>query len=142
MLTSARNEFCGKITAIHEGTVNDEIDIKLKGGEELVAIITRTSAKSLKLREGHDVVALVKASWVILASPESGLRLSSRNRLEGTVKSIKVGAVNTEVDITLKGGESLVAIVTESSHEELGLAEGKPVVAYIKASHVIIGVKD
>jgi len=141
MLTSARNQLGGKVTAIQEGAVNDEVEITLAGGDRIVAVITRASTRSLGLKAGSDAVALIKAPWIILAAPDSGLKLSTRNRLEGTVKSIKVGAVNTEVDMTLKGGESLVAIITEGSHEALGLAAGKPVVAFFKASHVIVGVQ-
>ena len=141
MLTSARNQFWGKVTALHEGAVNDEVDITLPGGARIVAIITRSSTQALGLKVGADAVALIKAPWVILAAPDGGLKLSTRNRLEGTVEAIRCGAVNTEVDVKLAGGESLVAIITETSVEALGLTVGQPVVAYFKASHVIVGVK-
>lgn len=141
MLTSARNQFTGKVTSIHEGAVNDEIEITLAGGESIVAVITRESTQSLGLTTGKEALALVKAPWVILSTPDAGVKLSTRNRLEGTVKAVKKGAVNTEVEVTLKGGDTLAAIVTQESAEALGLATGEPVVAYFKASHVIVGVK-
>ncbi|RXZ43615.1 TOBE domain-containing protein [Crenobacter cavernae] len=141
MLTSARNQFVGQITAIREGAVNDEIDIALAGGDQLVAVITRESTRSLGLATGGEAIALVKAPWVILANPSSGVKLSTRNRLEGTVSAINHGAVNTEVHIALKGGDALTAIVTQESARELGLVEGGPVVAFFKASHVIVGVR-
>jgi molybdate transport system regulatory protein len=141
MLTSARNQLSGKVSAIHAGAVNDEVEITLAGGERVVAIITRESTQSLDLAIGKDALALVKAPWVILTVPEAGIRLSTRNRLEGTVKKVQVGAVNTEVEVALAGGDSLVAIVTQDSALALGLAVGKPVVAYFKASHVIVGVR-
>lgn len=141
MLTSARNEFAGKVAAINEGAVNDEIEITLTGGDRIVAVITRTSTASLGLKVGADALALVKAPWVILSVPDNGIKLSTRNRLEGTVKSVKPGAVNTEVEVSLKGGQTLAAIVTQESAQSLGLAVGKPVLAFFKASHVIVGVK-
>jgi len=141
MLTSARNQFSGKVTALNEGAVNDEVEITMNGGDKLVAIITHASTVSLGLKPGCDAVALVKAPWVILAPPDSGLKLSTRNSLQGTVQAVRSGAVNMEVDVTLNGGETLVAIITEVSAESLGLAIGKPIVAHIKASHVIVGVK-
>ena len=141
MLTSARNQFTGKVSAIQEGAVNDEVEITLAGGDRLVAVITRSSTKSLGLKVGGEALALVKAPWIILANPDAGVKLSTRNRLEGHVKGIKPGAVNAEVDITLKGGETLAAIVTLESVEGLGLATGKPVVAFFKASQVVVGVK-
>ncbi|RFB65646.1 MULTISPECIES: TOBE domain-containing protein [unclassified Herbaspirillum] len=141
MLTSARNEFAGKVAAINEGAVNDEIEITLTGGDRIVAVITRTSTASLGLKVGADALALVKAPWVILSVPDNGIKLSTRNRLEGTVKTVKPGAVNTEVEVSLKGGQTLAAIVTQESAQSLGLAVGKPVLAFFKASHVIVGVK-
>lgn len=140
MLTSARNQFTGKVTTIKEGAVNDEVEITLPGGDVIVAVITRDSTVALGLKTGCDALALVKAPWIILANPDSGIKLSTRNRLQGTVKAIKTGAVNTEVEMTLKGGDTLAAIVTQESAEGLALAVGKPVLAFFKASHVIVGV--
>jgi molybdate transport system regulatory protein len=141
MLTSARNQLTGKVSAIHSGVVNDEVEITLAGGERIVAIITRESTRSLGLIPGKEALALIKASWVILSVPESGIRLSTRNRLEGVVRNVHVGAVNTSVEIGLSGGDLVTAMVTQDSALSLGLAIGKPVVAYFKASHVIVGVK-
>lgn len=141
MFTSARNEFPGKVSQIRPGAINDEIEITLASGQKLVAVITQESTKSLGLAVGGDAIALVKAPWVILSPLESGIRLSTRNRLEGTVKAVKPGAVNTEVEVALPGGQVLAAIVTQESAQGMGLVEGKPVVAFFKASHVIVGVK-
>lgn len=142
MLTSARNEFSGTVSAIVDGAVNDEIEITLAGGDRIVAVITRSSTKSLGLSVGAAAIALVKAPWVILSVPDTGIRLSTRNRLEGTVSAVKPGAVNTEVEVSLKGGQKLAAIITQDSADALALAVGKPVLAFFKASHVIVGVKD
>lgn len=67
------------------------------------------------------------------------MKISARNRLAGTVKSIHHGEVNTEVTIKLPGGDEIVSIITKSSAERLGLAEGKPAYIFIKASDVILG---
>ena len=66
---------------------------------------------------------------------ESPMKTSARNQLVGTVKSIKHGAVNDE---TLSGGQELAATITCDSSEYLELKEGKPVVALIKSTSVII----
>ena len=141
MLTSARNQFAGKIAAIRAGAVNDEIELALPGGDVITAIITSQSTASLGLKVGGEAFAIVKAPWVILADPDSGIRLSTRNRLEGAVSSVTKGAVNAEVEILLQGGDKLVAIVTLESAKALGLAAGKTISAFFKASHVIVGVK-
>lgn len=66
------------------------------------------------------------------------MKISARNCLAGTVASVKKGAVNSEVILTLKGGSSIAAVITNSSAESLGLKEGKEAFAIIKASNVII----
>jgi molybdopterin-binding protein len=69
------------------------------------------------------------------------MKLSARNKLPGTVKSINSGEAiaNVELDIA---GQRLVASVTVEAVQELGLAEGSRVTAVIKASDVLIAVED
>ena len=66
------------------------------------------------------------------------MKLSARNVLKGKVKRVTTGAVNDEVVIELPGGTEIVSVITRSSAETLGLAEGKEVYAVIKASSVMI----
>ena len=66
------------------------------------------------------------------------MKISARNVLAGTVKSVTHGAVNSEVVIELPGGAEIVSIITKSSAENLDLAIGKQVYAVIKASNVMI----
>jgi len=68
------------------------------------------------------------------------VKLSARNMLKGKVKSIKQGAVNSEVVVQLPGGLEITSIITKASAENLSLKEGKDVYAIIKASNVILGV--
>lgn len=68
------------------------------------------------------------------------MRLSARNVLKGTVKSVNHGAVNSEVTVELPGGDQIVSVITKTSAESLGLAEGKEVYVVIKATNVMIGI--
>ncbi len=65
--TSARNRLCGRVVTCIEGAVNGEVGVELAGGKRLTAIITNDSIRSLGLKEGVKVCALIKASNVILA---------------------------------------------------------------------------
>jgi len=69
MNISARNKLVGKVSKITSGVVNAEVVISLPGGGEIVSVITKTSAKSLKLKKGAPVVAVIKASDILLAVP-------------------------------------------------------------------------
>jgi molybdopterin-binding protein len=68
------------------------------------------------------------------------MKLSARNVLKGTVKSVTPGAVNSEVILELPGGVELVSIITKQSAEYLKLEAGSQAYAVIKASNVMIAV--
>jgi molybdopterin-binding protein len=69
------------------------------------------------------------------------MRISARNQLAGTVRSISEGAAiaNVELDV---GGNRVVASITVEAVRELGLSEGSDVVAVIKASDVLLALPD
>jgi molybdopterin-binding protein len=67
MRISARNILKGKVKKVVPGAVNSEVVIELPGGAEIVSIITKSSAKSLGLKKGKAVYAVVKASNVMIA---------------------------------------------------------------------------
>ncbi|MCL2523692.1 MAG: TOBE domain-containing protein [Betaproteobacteria bacterium] len=140
MKSSARNQFHGTVSAIRSGVVNDEIELRIVGGQEIVAVITRDSTQRLGLAVGGEVFALVKSSSVIVASDIQGSRFSARNCLTGAISRLAPGAVNTEVVIDLPEGGSVAAIITKESAQNLDLAVGKTVSAIFKASSVILGV--
>ncbi|HUJ75488.1 MAG TPA: TOBE domain-containing protein [bacterium] len=66
------------------------------------------------------------------------MRSSARNQFWGRVSSVKLGAVNSEVVLSLGEAGSLVAVVTNESVDTLDLHEGKETCALIKASFVIL----
>ena len=66
------------------------------------------------------------------------MKVSARNSLKGTVKKVVTGAVNTEITVEVAPGVEVVSIITKSSAENLGVAEGKEVYAVIKASDVMV----
>ena len=67
-----------------------------------------------------------------------GMRTSARNALRGVVDRIVPGAVNGEVVLRLADGVEIVALLTLRSIADLGLAPGKPAIALIKSSFVIL----
>ena len=140
MKSSARNQFFGKITSIRGGSVNAEVELSLNGEDNITAIITHESLENLDLKIGSEVWALIKASWVIITTGDSDFKLSVRNRLCGTVSRLTKGQVNSDVVLTLAGGNTVSAIVTNDSIEQMGLKEGAKACAIFKASSVILGI--
>jgi len=140
MKSSARNQFSGTVNEVLMGAVNAEVHIVLKGGETIVASITKDSVETLGIKTGSTVLALVKAPQIIVVTDFGGYKISARNQLQGVVTEVKHGSVNSEIDIELTGGEKIVATVTNDSVETLGLHKGQTTTAVFKAGAVLLAV--
>jgi len=68
------------------------------------------------------------------------MKISARNMLKGKVRSLRPGAVNSEVVVELPGGQQIVSVITKESAENLQIQVGKDVYAIVKASSVMIAV--
>lgn len=68
MRLSARNQFSGTVVQMTMGAVNADVRIRLDGGSVMTSIVTIESVSALGLAEGVAVVAVVKASSVILGT--------------------------------------------------------------------------
>lgn len=66
------------------------------------------------------------------------MKISARNALKGTIKSITKGPVNSEVVIDIGGGNVVISMITSHSVDNLALKEGKSVYAVVKASEVMV----
>ena len=69
------------------------------------------------------------------------MKLSARNVIKGTVKSVKEGAVNDEVVVEIAPGIEMTSIITSSSRERLGIRVGKEVYVLVKASNVMLAAE-
>ncbi|MGW1713951.1 TOBE domain-containing protein [Streptomyces sp. NPDC002156] len=134
MSLSIRNQIPGTVTAVTAGEVMATVKVRLDGGQDLTAAITRESVTELGLVEGTVVRALVKSTEVSLATAAVE-GVSIRNQLPGTVAGITTGAAMASVKVSVTGGELTAAITTEAV-DDLGLAAGSPVVALIKSTEV------
>lgn len=139
--TSARNQFLGTVSGLREGPVDYEVRVRLDPALELVAVVTRESAEQLGLRLGSEVIALVKASSLLIVT-DPALRISARNQLWGTVARIVDGPVNAEVTLDLGAGRTAVAVLTREAVAALGLEPGQRASAAFKVSSVILAVLD
>ncbi|MBL8304084.1 MAG: TOBE domain-containing protein [Ideonella sp.] len=112
---------------------------------------TRLTPHGLRLVERFGQIDAVHQRFLKLLDDESfdlerefsplgtlNLRTSARNQFVGTVSSVRAGAVNDEVELTLPGGARVVAIVTRDSTQALGLRTGITAFALLKASSVIV----
>jgi molybdopterin-binding protein len=67
------------------------------------------------------------------------MKLSARNQLKGTIKSVTKGQTTAHVEIDV-GGILLTASITNEAVDALGLKVGQSAYAVVKASDVMVGV--
>jgi molybdopterin-binding protein len=65
------------------------------------------------------------------------MRLSTRNRLPGTVTEVVKGEAAAKVTLQV-GDNRMVALITRESADELGLEPGKQVTGLVKATDVMV----
>ena len=65
-MLSARNHLRGEIVSLRTDGLMAEIVVRI-GDQDLVAVITRSSAERLQLAVGDDVAAVMKATEVMIA---------------------------------------------------------------------------
>lgn len=141
MQISARNQLKGTVSSVKDGAVNGIVTIDL-GDAPISADITMESIKDLGLAEGKSAIAIIKSTNVMFAAGDQRIAgISARNQLVGTVTTIRKGAVNGHVGLELADGSVITGSITNSAIEDLGLEVGKPAVAIVKSTDVIVGVE-
>ncbi|HLH46875.1 MAG TPA: TOBE domain-containing protein [Acidimicrobiales bacterium] len=66
MRLSARNQLPGVVTKLEHGAVMSTVVVRLAGGDEITAAITKDSAEELGLAVGDAVTAIVKSTEVMI----------------------------------------------------------------------------
>ena len=69
MKLSARNQLQGKIVEVRKGQTTANVKIELAGGAIVTSSITNEAVDELKLQKGDAVVAVIKASDVMIGRP-------------------------------------------------------------------------
>lgn len=66
MKLSTRNQIKGKVIEVKKGAVAAKVKIDIGGGNAITSTITVDAVNDLKLKKGDKVVALIKASSVMI----------------------------------------------------------------------------
>ncbi|CAL9387851.1 TOBE domain-containing protein [Streptomyces sp. enrichment culture] len=136
MSLSIRNQLPGTVTAVTTGEAMATVRVRLSGGQDLTAAITREAADDLGLSPGAAVRGLVKSTEISLATGRAD-GLSIRNRLSGTVTRLVLGDVMAVAHIGVSDAQ-LTAVITKEAAEELGLFVGSDVIALVKSTEVAL----
>lgn len=139
MTLSIRNQLPGTVIGVTPGEAMATVKVRLDGGQEITAAITREAVRQLGIAEESSVLALIKATEMSLATgPVAGV--SIRNQLPGIVTEVTTGGAMATVGVGVAEGE-LTAAITTAAVTELGLTAGTSVVALIKSTEISLATR-
>ena len=137
--TSARNQLHGRVSAIETQGHYDRISLALAGDLSIDALITRDSTQRLELTPGTTVVALIKAGWLTLLSPQEH-PLAGYNCLQAKVEELLDEPQGpTEVRLTLSNGQTLCTFAEPAWLSAHAVAAGSNLRVQFQPSYVLIG---
>ena len=64
---STRNLLSGKVTEVEKGIITAKVRVEIESPATVTAVITKEAVEELDLKRGDRVVALVKATSVMIA---------------------------------------------------------------------------
>lgn len=139
MRSSARNQWKTQVAGLvdHGGLV----DVVLKIGEDprtsdqIIATVTPESAQSMALSMGSEVFALVKAPTISVTRSDPGSS-PGVNVLQGVVTALRAGEHSTGVELGLRSGQTLHAVIDNALAHALGV--GEPAWAVFPGDHVVL----
>lgn len=132
--TSMRNQFPAVVSRVPKRGDAVAVQLRLAGGQTLVARITRESVQLLGLAGKMELVVLCKAAAVHVAA-----RLEAEegaNVLDGIVTRVGTASAETEITLQLAGGLQLVGFAAKGH----GLKPGLPAQAVVDASSLVLAL--
>lgn len=140
-MLSARNILKIQITKVESSPIISLVTAKLENNKTIKSLITTESVADLNLKINDNAIAVFKANSVIVSKNECATRLSSANELNGKIVSIKNGSVYSIIEINCNG-ILITASITNDSANKMDLNISDNVNVLIKASDILIGIKE
>ena len=142
--TSMRNQLPCQVAKLEVKGQVARVYLSLPDNALLVSRITKASAELLGLKKGQDVLALCKATAVVvmplcsrvLPSAEIALSLSTRQCLSGQAVRVSRSAAGDEVSMQLDAGLQIVGFAAAGS----GVKPGARMNAWVDESAVVIAL--
>jgi molybdate transport system regulatory protein len=136
--TSMRNQLPCQVVALRQVGRASRVQLRLPDGSTLLSKITRESAELLGLRAGTELLALAKATAVLVQAlpPAAEIKAPAHNHLPGRVARVARAASGDEVVLTLASGLQLVGFAAPGT----GLKTGESAQAVLDESAVVLAV--
>lgn len=69
-MISARNQITGTIRSLKTGSVMSEVVVDIGGGNQIVSLISASSARRLKLKKGRQILVVIKSTEVMISTDD------------------------------------------------------------------------
>ncbi|TVR97733.1 MAG: LysR family transcriptional regulator [Rhodospirillales bacterium] len=112
-------------------------------GSEVIAafaVVERELGRFLQRLQAHLRQSDMRSPTTLMSNVF--MKTSARNVFRCTVTAVVEGPINAEVLMDLAEGQTLSAIITRRSVQELEIAPGREVIALIKSTFVILARED
>jgi len=134
---SARNQIQAEVLSVASENVNAKILLRLKGGQEIISVITDEAVENLHLSEGQSVTAIIKSSAVVVASTAKTMHVD--NRLKGVVEKIDTDNHNVKIVVDIGKGDKIVSVLPLEVFEASAFINGAEVIVGIKSNDIMLG---
>jgi molybdopterin-binding protein len=132
-----------RITGVHAMTVSRWERGVLRPGrfqKGILAALEAAAGGRRRAAEAEELAGWLNSAYVDVTEVE-GMKLSASNVFRGKVVELTEGPVSARVVIGIAPRLRIVSVITTDSVRRLGLRVGKPAVAIVKATEVIVGAK-
>lgn len=134
-----------ELTGVHPMTVSKWERGVLAPAPHALAILKALGAAAggravAKADVARDLASYLNQALIDVSEIE-GMKISASNQLSGTVVELEEGPVSSRVVIEIAPKVRVTSLITTASAKRLGLEVGKPAIAIIKATEVIVATK-
>ena len=134
---SARNQIQSQVLKITSESVNAKIVLKLKGGQEIISVITNEAVENLHLSQGESVTAIIKSSVVLVSSTAKTMQVD--NRLKGIIAKIDTDSHNAKIVVDIGKGDTIVSVLPLDVFETFNLISGDTVMVGVQSNDIMLG---
>ncbi len=135
--TSARNQLMGIVKNIETSELNAKVTLKLLGGEEVTVFITRRSLDEMNIKNGIELLVILKSSWVKLNNSDENIAV---NGLSCTLSEVLSDYDSVEVTALLSGGNRVSITMKQDDFKELNLKKGDTAWVSFNPSNALLAI--
>ncbi len=133
---SARNQMQAEVISVESENVNAKVQLKLKGGQILVSVITNEAVGNLHIEKGQIVTAIFKSSTVFLSTSE---HKNEENIMKGIIEQIDIDEENAKVVVDIGNHDKIVSVISKDNLKKMKIQEENSVFVMIKENDIMIG---